>query len=134
MPIPTPATLREHYGADEFDTYDDVQITAAIDRARATVSRYVPDWPTDGTQAADLLDDCVIKGARAYVHDELRFPPEDPVIRDWQETLSWLRRVGSGQIRLPGYGDSPRMTRTAHASRTTAPDAVFTTDRLEGLQ
>lgn len=84
----------------ELSNQTDSKIQAAINRAYATVSRYIA--PADyGTLALAAIDNAVLPIARAYIADVNALGDEHPVVRDLNESVNWLKMVASGKAFLP---------------------------------
>jgi hypothetical protein len=82
--------LRAHYGAAEFEHFDDAHLNLAIGRATATVDRYLTAAQQDEI-TAETLQPVVLTIARAYAHDEQPLDSDHPVIRELTEALRWLQ-------------------------------------------
>lgn len=84
----------------ELSNQRDEKIQAAINRAYATVSRYIA--PADfGALAIAAIDNAALPIARAYIADVNALGAEHPVVRDLDEAIVWLKMVARGKAFLP---------------------------------
>lgn len=90
---------------------DEAKLQLALDRAYATISRYV-QTPVTGVAANNALDNIALSLARAYVNDTNALGDEHPVVRDSKEALNWLSLVATGKAFLPKDADNSASTDT----------------------
>lgn len=106
---------------------DESKLQLALDRAYATISRYV-QTPVAGVAANNALDNIALSLARAYVNDTNALGDEHPVVRDSKEALNWLSLVATGKAFLPKDADGSVATDTTDIGGivlVASPDKVF---------
>lgn len=90
--------FREQYPA--LSSISDTLVLLAIDKAYATISRYVPSTVL-GVRAQAAIDGVASVLARAYVVENQAFGDEHPIAREQKEALNWLSMVATGKAQLP---------------------------------
>ncbi len=90
--------FRDQYPA--LSSISDSLVLLAIDKAYATIGRYVPNT-VFGVRAQASIDGVASVLARAYVVENQAFGDEHPIVREQKEALNWLNMVATGKAQLP---------------------------------
>lgn len=135
--------LIDRYGADELiqltdranlpaTTIDAAVVSAAIRDAENLADSYIAKkYQVPLVPVPDVLIPIVCQISRYYLHGR-RLDKHDPVTRDFERSIAWLKDVANGTVQLEAEGKASGQS-GGGAVQVRAPGRVFSRDTLGGF-
>jgi phage gp36-like protein len=135
--------LIDRYGEDELiqltdranlpaTTIDAAVVSAAIRDAENLADSYIAKkYQVPLVPVPDVLIPMICQIGRYYLHGR-RLDKDDPVTRDFERAIAWLKDVANGTVQLEADGKTSGQS-GGGAVQVSAPGRIFSRDTLGGF-
>lgn len=143
MAYATQQDLIDRYGADELiqltdrtnlpaTTIDATVVSAAIQDAENLADSYIAKkYKVPLVPVPEVLIPIICQISRYHLHGR-RTEKDDPITRDYQGALLWLKDVANGTVQLEAEGTASGQS-GGGAVQVSAPGRIFSRDTLGGF-